>query len=70
MKHTLHVKHLEESCRVLNNNIETMENSTEPDQGKLAKMYEHKEILDKELAKARKQQHANFKMDYVEFDDE
>lgn len=35
MAHTLHIKHLEESYRVLNNNIEAMENSAEPDQGKL-----------------------------------
>ena len=68
MSHTLHIKHLEESYRVLNINIEAMENSAEPDQGKLTKMYEHKDVLYKELGKARKQQHeAN---DFVEFDDD
>jgi hypothetical protein len=65
MSHTLRIKHLEESCRVLGNKIEAMENSPEPDQGKLTTMYEHKESLNKDLIKAKKQQH-----EYMEIDDD
>lgn len=68
MSHTLRIKHLEESYRVLVSKIEAMENGTEPDQDKLATLFEHKDTLYKELVKARKQQYDA--ADYVEFDDE